>query len=170
MTDDSFTTADSAGDWAYALRERGWQVVPTVPWGKHGRAAAVSGPQIQMRLVDDILFNRWFGRKGKYRQARHLGIFTGAVSGGLFVFEINTLDPGAMHWWSVVAQRMGVDPGKEFTAYTGDHHLRVFLQIKGDVLPPRGMIRPGVTIFGDGDFLVIPVRTLADEKRDKGVQ
>jgi len=164
----SLTSAGRAGDLAYLFRGRGWHIVPTRPIiSQHlnGIGAAHHSPI----RADDITFAQWFGPRGTYRKARNIGVFTGQVSGGLYVFEINMNDPEAVATWekTIAGHEPKINP--EFTSYTEDNHYRLFIKIVGPSRPPSGMVYPGITIFGDGDFVSIPTLTLEDIKREGGV-
>ncbi len=164
----SVAPAGRAGDYAYIFRGRGWHIVPTREMKWENRI--VSRPAHSAPLfTDDITFAQWFGPRGTYRNASHIGVLTGAVSGGLYVFEVNMVDPKAVTVWETMAARLGLNLDAEFAAMTDDNYLRTFLKFHGPSHPPRGVFYPGITIFGDGDFVSIPTLTLEDIKREGGV-
>ena len=170
MTQNFINYNNRAGEYAHTFRQRGWQIVPTKLVGKACIKAATSNRQILTNRTDDATFSKWFGPEGTCRNDSHIGVFTGAVSDGLIVVDVDTANPDAMRWWKSASIRMGIDTDREFVTFTDDNHLRIFLKFSPFSRPPRGRIRSGVTIFGDGDFVAIPVRTLADVKREGGGQ
>ena len=150
------------------LRHRGWQVVPAVAWGRKGLISAVSGRRYHERLVDDETFASWFGPNGAHRDANSLGIFTGTVSRCLHVYEIELQNPTAMAWWEYVSHRLDLDPRRNLTVITNGY-LRTFIHMDLSKHGFRGEVAPGITVYGDGDFITVPVRTTQDAMHEEGV-
>jgi hypothetical protein len=163
------TTKGRARTYATIFRERGWHVVPTRQVRLPNGGVGISTAHHSRSRADDMTFSQWFGPQGVYRNASYIGVFTGQVSGGLHVFEVNLNDPKAVAMWEKVVAWLGLAVDREFATRTKDDHLRTFIKFSGPNYPPRGHVYPGLTIFGDGDFVSIPVRILDDIKREEGV-
>src|SRR5262245_47670577 len=85
---------DTAGPttWAQMYRSLGIQVVPAHRPSKDTqwkRPCLPSWTQYQNELVQDAVFDEWYGPQGKYRAHQSMGLLTGAASGGVFIVDLD---------------------------------------------------------------------------------
>lgn len=149
----------SPADYAQMYRSHGVQVVPAFypkpedPGFSWKRPCLKSWQDLQRELVNDLVFNRWYGSKGEHVERTQMGMVCGAASSNICVVDLDThVKPQAAIWWQD-AQQSAVETWEQTTGGGG---TQLFFRFPRDFIVPTIKTAIGVDIRGQGGFAMMP--------------
>ena len=150
------------GQWAAEYRKVGMQVIPCVT--PHEDPVNWKRPKLsewrtlQEDLVNDAVFERWYGEDGEHFRRYNMGVVTGRASGNLLVIDLDIhKNPEAGQWWRglIALENAGLEP-ETAEQRTGGGGLQKFFRAPAGRHCPTNKTPIGVDVRGQGGFAVIP--------------
>ena len=150
------------GQWAAEYRRVGLQVIPCVT--PHEDPVNWKRPKLsewrtlQEELVNDAVFERWYGEDGEHYRRYNMGVVTGRASGNLLVVDLDLhKNPEAGQWWRglIALENAGLEL-ETAEQRTGGGGLQKFFRAPAGRHCPTNKTPKGVDIRGQGGFAVIP--------------
>ncbi len=128
-----------------------------------GKHPAVPWQRFQKKTIDDDQLLVWFGDGGIYSD-RNIGIVTGAISGNVFVIDVDC-GPGKQGDDTLQELQLKFDdlpPTME--AKTGNNGKHLFYRAPNGVriITDKNVLGPGVDVRGEGGFVVAAPSTHAN--------
>jgi len=153
----------SVSQWARMYRSCGLQVVPAkspaeVKRGEGFKRPAIPWREHEKQLINDELFEQWYGAGGEFINRQNMGVITGSCSGNLLVIDLDThKHPEANVWWEGIhADHHGGVFLETATQTTGGGGKQYFFRAPAGVRLPTTKTPIGVDFRGEGGFAMLP--------------
>lgn len=149
-------------NYAWLYRELGLQVVPAAFYNRHTDSKNWKRPIVDWKiheeeLINDDLYNSWYGEFGRYVNRTNMGIVTGPCSGNIFIVDLDfKKKPQAKIWWDELCEQHNAYISVETpTQITGGGGLQLLFRAPPGVKVPTFQSSIGVDCRGYGGFAMI---------------
>lgn len=128
-----------------------------------GKHPAVPWQRFQKKPIDDDQLLVWFGDGGIYSE-RNIGLVTGAISGNVFVIDVDC-GPGKQGDDTLRELQLKFDdlpPTMEAKTGNNGRHLFYRAPVGVRIITDKNVLGPGVDVRGEGGFVVAAPSTHAN--------